>query len=205
MYTFESRIRYSETGADLLLTPEALVDYFQDCSTFQSEDLGVGLDYLGKKNLAWLVNFWQLDVLRYPALGEEVRTGTSPYRIRGFLGNRNFLMETLEGETLVLANSVWSLMDMERMVPVRAPQDMLDKYTLYEPFAMTYEDRKIALPEGEGVFRPARQEPAARQRGGKQQVQRETGPQGQTPPAAVLSGHRFAHLLSPADRDDKKL
>ena len=150
MYTFDSRIRYSETDADLMLTPEALVDYFQDCSTFQSEDLGVGLSYLGERHMAWLVNFWQLDVFRYPKLGETIRTGTSPYRIRGFMGNRNFLMETTEGETLVKANSVWSLMDMEAMVPVRAPQDMLDKYTLYEPFDMFYADRKIAVPDGGG-------------------------------------------------------
>ena len=35
MYSFDSRIRYSETDADGRLTPEKLIDYFQDCSTFQ--------------------------------------------------------------------------------------------------------------------------------------------------------------------------
>ena len=41
MYTFDSRIRYSEVGEDKRLTLISLVDYFQDCSTFQSEDLGI--------------------------------------------------------------------------------------------------------------------------------------------------------------------
>ena len=36
MYTFDSRIRYSETDEYSSLTVPALIDYFQDCSSFQS-------------------------------------------------------------------------------------------------------------------------------------------------------------------------
>ena len=45
MYTFESRIRYSETGSEGRLTMASLINYFQDCSTFHSEDLGLGVAY----------------------------------------------------------------------------------------------------------------------------------------------------------------
>ena len=45
MYTFESRVRYSEVDHTELITLPAIINYFQDCSTFQSEDLGVGIDY----------------------------------------------------------------------------------------------------------------------------------------------------------------
>ena len=41
MYTFDSRVRYSEVGVDGNLTIEALIDYFQDCTTFNSEDIGL--------------------------------------------------------------------------------------------------------------------------------------------------------------------
>ena len=36
-YSFTSRIRYSEIGEDGCLTLPGLINYFQDCSTFQSE------------------------------------------------------------------------------------------------------------------------------------------------------------------------
>ena len=36
MYTFDSRVRYSEVGIDGNMTLIALLDYFQDCSTFHS-------------------------------------------------------------------------------------------------------------------------------------------------------------------------
>ncbi|MGN0381038.1 MAG: acyl-[acyl-carrier-protein] thioesterase, partial [Suilimivivens sp.] len=38
MYTYKSRIRYSEIDEGGNLRLETLLDYFQDCSTFQSED-----------------------------------------------------------------------------------------------------------------------------------------------------------------------
>ena len=42
MYTFDSRVRYSEIDHTGNMTLPALINYFQDCSTFQSEDIGLG-------------------------------------------------------------------------------------------------------------------------------------------------------------------
>ena len=46
MYEYDKRIGFSECGTDRRLTITALIDAFQDCSTFQSEDSGVGFDVL---------------------------------------------------------------------------------------------------------------------------------------------------------------
>lgn len=58
MYTFDSRIRYSEIDRSGRLSIPAVVDYFQDCSAFQSEELGVGVEYLANKKRAWILNSW---------------------------------------------------------------------------------------------------------------------------------------------------
>ena len=39
MYTFHSRVRYSEIDADGHITLDNIINYMQDCSTFHSEDL----------------------------------------------------------------------------------------------------------------------------------------------------------------------
>ncbi len=143
MYTFDGRIRYSETAEDGYLKIESLIDYFQDCSSFQSEDLGVGNDYLKAHHCAWIVNFWQIDILRLPRLGDYVRTGTSPYSLKGFMGFRNFMMSTQEDERLVNANSVWSLFDLDKAVPVRVTDEMTKGYELFPKFDMEYLPRKI--------------------------------------------------------------
>lgn len=151
MYTFDGRIRYSETDPDGFLKIESLIDYFQDCSTFQSDDLGVGMEYLISHHYAWMINYWQLDIYRLPRWSERVVTGTSPYEIKGIMGLRNFMMETAEGERLVDANSVWTLMDMEKLTPTRVPQEILDRYELFPKFDMEYTPRKIRIPSEGGI------------------------------------------------------
>lgn len=147
MYSFDSRIRYSETDADGRLTPEKLIDYFQDCSTFQSEDTGVGIRRLRSRGLAWIIVYWRVEIRRMPVLGERVRTGTLPYSMKGSVGLRNFFMETESGERLANANSVWSLVELSSMRPVRIPEDILGSYPLESRLDMEYDSRKIRLPD----------------------------------------------------------
>ena len=146
MYTFQSRIRYSEIGTDGNLTLVSLLDYFQDSSTFHSEELGLGIDYLAEKNMAWVLSSWQIVVERYPHLCENVAIGTAPYEFKGFIGYRNFWMDTESGERLAYANSIWSLMDLGKMAPAKPPIEMVEGYTLSEKLQMDYAPRKIAVP-----------------------------------------------------------
>ena len=46
MYQFKSRIRYSETDETGRLSVPGIINYMQDCSTFQSEDGRMGISYL---------------------------------------------------------------------------------------------------------------------------------------------------------------
>ena len=43
MYSFDSRVRYSEVDEDRKLSLTGVINYMQDCSTFQSEDLNMKL------------------------------------------------------------------------------------------------------------------------------------------------------------------
>ncbi len=147
MYSFNSRIRYSEVDKNAELTIESLIDYFQDCSTFQTQDGTASMEYLAEQGIAWVLNSWQIEISRLPKLCEEVRIGTVPYMLRGPLGFRNFIMETTDGERLAVANSIWTLFDFKNMVPTRVTQQIIDAYPLSEKLDMNYGDRKISIPE----------------------------------------------------------
>lgn len=147
MYVFNSRVRYSETDRDGRLTLGAVLDYFQDCSTFHSEELGLGMEYLKERHMVWVLSAWQVDALRWPELGEEIQIGTFPYAFKGFLGYRNFFLKDAEGNSLALANSIWTLLDTRSMRPVRPTQGMLEGYVLRERLPMEYAPRKIAMPK----------------------------------------------------------
>ena len=154
MYFFDSRIRYSECDCEGKLTMASLLNYFQDCSTFQSEDLGLGIEYMRKENKVWVLSYWQIVVDRYPQIGERVEIGTSPYEFKRFLGNRNFLMRTADGEILARANSLWSLLDVTTGKPVLPTQKMLEGFAVEEKLEMAYAPRKVQLPEGGSFAEP---------------------------------------------------
>ena len=147
MYSFDSRIRYSEVDSQGEITLTAILDYFQDCSTFHSEDLGLGIGYLMEQQVAWVLSAWQIEVKRYPKLGEKVVVGTWPYDFKGFFGYRNFTMESEAGELLAYANSVWVLLDLKKARPTRILPEMAEAYKLSPKLPVEWDSRKISLPE----------------------------------------------------------
>ena len=64
-------------------------------------------------------------------------------------------METKDGERLAYANTMWMLMDMEKMKPVKATQEMIEAYELGERLEMDYAPRRIVLPGKEGAAQEA--------------------------------------------------
>ncbi|RDU22694.1 acyl-[acyl-carrier-protein] thioesterase [Anaerosacchariphilus polymeriproducens] len=148
MYSLKSRVRFSEVDAKERLTLSSLVNYFQDVSTFHSEDVGAGLDYFKKKKLAWILNSWQIVIESYPKLSERIEISTWPYDFKGFYGNRNFVIKNEKGKNLAYANSIWVLMGLENRHPVKVKKEMAAIYGgLEEKFPMNYKKRKIKLPE----------------------------------------------------------
>lgn len=143
MYTFKSRVRYSEVDQNGKLSIGALLNYFQDCSTFHSEDIGLGFSYMSGKKQVWLMSAWQIIINRFPAFSEKLIVATAPYEFRGFFGYRNFLLTTEEGEELAYANSIWTLYHTEDRKPVKPSAEMLEGYILEERLPMNYASRKI--------------------------------------------------------------
>ena len=138
MYEFDSRVRYSEVDHHGTMTVPALINYFQDCSTFQSEQLGYGMDVLKKEKKAWVLAYWQVIVKRYPKLCERITVGTFASGFKGMFGNRNFYMKDESGEQIACANSIWGYMDVEKGKPVRVDKEQAEAYGIDEPLEMPY-------------------------------------------------------------------
>jgi acyl-ACP thioesterase len=152
MYSFDGRVRYSEVDSGQNMTLHALLDYLQDCCTFQSEDLGIGVDYLNSIHSAWVLSSWQIEILKLPRFAERIRTSTWPYKVQGFYGYRNFLIEGENGEPYVRVNSLWVFMDTERMRPARVDGHVQKTYEddYKEELAGDWGERKIKpVPESD--------------------------------------------------------
>lgn len=148
MYSFESRVRYSETDRKGCLSLLGIVNYLQDCSTFQSEDIGLGLEHLNAQHRAWFLSSWQIMIDRYPKLGEKIVMSTWLYEFKGIYGYRNFMIQDGEGNYLVRANSAWFFFDTAKGRPARVTEDDIRGYRdAKSQIPMDYAVGKIALPK----------------------------------------------------------
>ena len=148
-YIYESRVRYSETDLEQKLTIPAIINYFQDASTFQSESFGLGIDYCQEHKKAWFLSSWQIVIERYPVLGEKMDVSTWPTGFKGMFGDRNFTLEDKEGNILAWANSLWIYMDLEKGRPTKPSKEEGEKYGATEPLEREFAPRKIEMPEGD--------------------------------------------------------
>ena len=147
MYEYESRVRLSEADQNQRMTLNAVLNHFQDCSIFQSEDLGVGLDFLEKKKRMWVLSSWKIVLNRYPKLGERIRVGTWPYEFDRMTGRRNFCLKDEQGQTAAYADSRWVYMNAERMRPALLDEDVRSAYALEPGLEMGEETAHILVPE----------------------------------------------------------
>lgn len=146
-YTYSIRVGYSDLGLDGNMTYGAAVDAMQDCSNFQSMDLGNGLEKLIENKRAWLLNYWQIQFLKPMRIGDKIDISTWPYDFDKLFGYRNFCIQDENGEYTVKANSMWFLVNLETFRPMKLQEEDVAAYGMDSKLDMEYEDKRVKLPE----------------------------------------------------------
>ena len=152
MYSFTSRVRYSEVDEHSTLSINALLNYLQDCSLFQTESRGYGPRHVEEVGLRWMISFWQIEIGRLPHFGDQIKVSTWAARFKGLFASRDFTVVDDSDELLVRANSQWFMFDDASGRPVRPPESELAPYAddvaNDVPLEMPPMSRKIRVPEG---------------------------------------------------------
>lgn len=103
-YEMQGKVRFSEVDRGKYMTLPGIVNYFQDCSTFQSEELGIGFKHLESHHKAWILSSWQIVLARRPKFGEQITVSTWATDFQGIYGVRNFEMCDQDGGRSAYAN-----------------------------------------------------------------------------------------------------
>lgn len=122
MYSFSSRVRYSECDDQARLSLVSLINYLQDCSTFQTESLGLGLGFLAERHFAWLLAAWQIEILERPRFCDPIEVRSWCYGMTRTFAQRNFQIVRPDGTPYVNADSLWFTFDTEAGRPCRIPE-----------------------------------------------------------------------------------
>ncbi len=153
MYSFDTRVRFSEIQEDKKMSLVAMINCFQDCCTYEAEDGGVGLDWFDTRHCTWMLVNWQIKINKYPVFCQNIKVSTWACGIRAFIGKRNFTIEDKDtGELLVYAYSEWAYINTEKNRPERnVPEKELNVYGMKDPLDMDFETGKIELPIDPGT------------------------------------------------------
>ena len=148
MYSFKSRVRYSELAADKRLSLVSIINYFQDCCTFEAEDKDVGLQWLNDHHTAWMLTNWQIHILRRPEYCEDIEIFTWVSGFKFFIGKRSFLIKSLSGEPLVYALSDWAYVNVVENRPEKnVPDKEVEVYGMADPIEKRLSEFGIHVSE----------------------------------------------------------
>ncbi|MFU0824498.1 acyl-[acyl-carrier-protein] thioesterase [Clostridium sp.] len=126
----EYEIHYYEADYRKQALMTSLIDYFNDVATFQSEGLGIGIDYMKEKNMTWILYKWDINVKEYPKYGEKVIVRTEPCAVKKFYAYRKFYIFNMKKEVIATASSVWLLIDIREKRPLRVTAGLIKAYGL---------------------------------------------------------------------------
>lgn len=154
MYSFKSRVRYSELAADKRLSLVSIINYFQDCCTFEAEDKEVGLQWLNDHHTSWMLTNWQIHILRRPEFCEDIEIITWASGFKFFIGRRSFLIRSISGEPLVYALSDWAYVNVVENRPEKdVPPKELEVYGLDVPIEKRFSEFDIPVSEEQQILK----------------------------------------------------
>jgi len=147
MYTWDTRILYSQLGPDGRLSLTGLLDLFQDIATLHAHEMGSGLEYLYSIDRAWIMSRWRVRLGNLPRCGDDVTVRTRAYECRRALNRRAFALVDGDGQVLAQADSLWTLIDTKTGGPVNAADIVQPYLTPGEGPELGDLPRKVQLPE----------------------------------------------------------
>jgi acyl-ACP thioesterase len=109
-----------------LLAGPALAGFLQEVAGRHAEALGVGVEALAARGLAWVLGRSRIELLRPIRLGDLVAVDTWPSGVDRVAALRDFRVRNQAGEEVARAVTSWLVMDLATRRPVR-PERVLEE------------------------------------------------------------------------------
>jgi acyl-CoA thioesterase FadM len=127
MYSFLSKVRYSECDAHSKLSATALVNYLQDAMGFDCELSGRGFAHLRQRHLSWFVLGWHIIIDAPLSFLDDICIHTWTSGISSYSVRRSFAVEREDATVAVRASASLSLVDTTTGEAVRVDPEEAGK------------------------------------------------------------------------------
>lgn len=126
----EYEVHYYEVNYRLDCKMSSIINYFCDIGAIQSNDLGVGIDYLTERRLAWVFYKYDIKVKRYPKFGEKIKVVTSASSFKKFYASRLYEIYDENNERIVEGEGILLLINIDKRRAIRIPEDQYEAYNV---------------------------------------------------------------------------
>ena len=106
MFEYNTIVGYSKLNRNKQVPLHEMVNYMQDCTTFHSESVGRGLQYMESIKKAWILKAYHIVQEKPIEVGQKITVGTSPSEFRGTFGERQFYIRD-EAEIISCGQTVY--------------------------------------------------------------------------------------------------
>lgn len=146
-YKIKHKIIDSEVDINENLKVSKTLSFFQDIANMHSYILGCSRDIIMKKyNLFWAAMRVRFEVIKWPKNNDEIIIETFP-RKPGVRYDREFFIRNLNGDALIIASSVWLLVDYKkRELVVKDVVDVDGEVKFRDDYAINYKLKNIKTP-----------------------------------------------------------
>lgn len=146
--TCERKVNFSEIDENGELSFGKMVDFIQDCSSFESEKLGNGVEHQMKTNRAWILSSWYIRVQGTIQYKDEVTVSTWACGFNKITGERNYTIKYPDSENNVVeALAHWVMYDMEKETLTKLSQEDISSYEIEPPLDLPKVPRRIKAGE----------------------------------------------------------
>lgn len=112
IYKTTLQIRTVDCDLTSCWKPSAILETMQEAATSHSVFLNISRNDLFPKGLVWVVTRNEVEMDRYPVMGETISIETMPMPVRRWFFPRYYIFRDAEGNQIGKAGSVWVLLDV---------------------------------------------------------------------------------------------
>lgn len=108
-----------------------ILDIVQDVSIKHSNSCGYGMHHMRDIGLAWLMQGIKLKIVKKPNVFDNIVAYTGVRKINGVSSERGCILEQ-NGEIIAKTIACWFLIDIEKGVLSRIPDEMANAYDIHD-------------------------------------------------------------------------
>lgn len=124
----EYEVNYFNVDLNGRLKLTSIADFLCDVGTHQSDSLDLGIEKMMDMNMAWIFYKYDIEVIRYPILGEKIKVSTQAIGIKRFNAYRVYEVRDSEGNIVIKGKGIFMLLDLQKRRAMRIPPMMSDLF-----------------------------------------------------------------------------